>query len=283
MRVFAAWLWLLSAVATPLQAQDASQGEIGLEVRSDVSMGIQGTRGTPKARLEALGKRVMTSMGDVRRCYRELVAKRPTTVGAFAITVIVDEGANAQMKVEEKGGSDRDLKRCVMKVVGKLEFRDVPKPAAAVVTLRFANSRSESQEKANKARAAKDVVDVKDGADGSKEASWTTADGRVSFAASASKGADPAAAVTAVIRGLREGFPPFLDCRRRATKRGFSPKGEIHAVVRLSRRGKAQTKLGEVTVAHKRVPTCVSRAFRRVSYPEAPPGSRVNLTVSFAE
>jgi len=280
-----AWttLLLLGAVTTPLHAQDPAKGEIGINVRSDVTMGIQGTRGTPKARLEALGQTVMGSMGDVRGCYRELVAKRPTTVGAFAITMAVDDGPNAAMKVQEKGGSDPQLKRCVMKVLGRLNFRDVPKPAAAVVTLTFANSRSESQEKLDKAKAEKDAVAVTDGPDGAKRASWTTAGGRVSFHASASKGKDPAAAVSAVIRGLRDGFPPFLDCRRRAQKNGLSSKGDVHATLRLRKRGSARTKVGEITVPHKRVPNCVKRAFKRVNYPEAPAGSRVDLKVSFSK
>lgn len=275
---------LLSLASTgPLHAQDGGQ-PMSINVRSDVSMGIKGTRGTSRARLEALSKVLMGSMGDIRTCYRKLVAKRPTTVGAFAITVVVDRGAAAQLKVEEKGGSDRQLKRCVMKVMGKLRYRGVPKPAAAVVTVRFQNSRSETQAKFEKARAAKDVVDVEDGPGGAKVASWTTSDGKVAFRASASKGKDPAAAVAAVIRGMRNGFAGFLDCRRRSAKRGLSPKGDIEAVIRLARNGKAKAKVGNVTIAHKRAPVCAKRALKRVKYPEdGPVGGRVELTVTFAD
>ena len=167
--------------------------------------------------------------------------------------------------------------------MGKLRFSDVPRPAAAVVTLTFDNTRADSQAELEQAQAERDRVDVSDAPQGGKRASWTTADGRVSFVATARGGKDPAAAVAAVIRGLRTHFPPFLDCRRRASKRGLSPKGDIHAALRLQRGGKAKTRVGEITVAHKRVPPCVKRAFGKVRYPQAPPGSRVDLKVSFAE
>lgn len=276
-----AGLWLLPALA--LGQQPMGQGEAAINVRSDVTMAIRGTRGTPKARLQALGEVVMGKMDDVRSCYRELVSKRPTTVGAFAVTVALDDGPQAKMSVEEQDGSDPQLKRCVMKRLATARFRRVPRPATAVVTLTFENSRAEGQAAFEQARATLADVQVSDGPEGGREASWTTADGRVRFVARAGTGKRRDEAVTAVIRAVREGFAGFLDCRRRASKRGMSPAGSIAATIRLRHGDRGDTKLGEITVAHQRVPNCVSRAFKKLRYPDAPAGARVDLTVIFAE
>ena len=100
-RLWAAVLAVAALTTTAAAgAQDAAsgpmgQGEANINVRSDVRLAIKGTRATISERIDQLTEVVTDLMPDMRKCYRELVAKRPTTVGALAIRIKLDPPANA--------------------------------------------------------------------------------------------------------------------------------------------------------------------------------------------
>lgn len=257
------------------------QGQASIAVRSDVKVRMQGLPGTSGAQMEAFSSSVVEVMPDVRACYRELVAKRPTTVGGFDINVKLTEKKRTKLDVKQSGGSDPQLKRCVVKAIASADYTAVRAPAAATVRLDFDNSRARGQASSNASKKQSDAIPVDVDKGGTARASWQSGDRAVAFDVEArGKGAE-AVARTAV-KGLRDGFSSFLDCRRRAEKGGLSPAGTIDVSLRLARRGgKAQAKVGEVTVASERAARCITRAFRRTRFDAVPAGSKARLRIRF--
>ncbi|MGD8858368.1 MAG: hypothetical protein PVI30_00050 [Myxococcales bacterium] len=256
------------------------QGEALINVRSDVTLAIRSTRGTRTEHLRELTQVITDQMDAVRRCYRELVAKRPTTVGSLEMRVTLDPGEDPKLKLEEHGGTDPELTACIKRIFARVPFRrHVTGPAAAVVTLEFQNTRAKGQATMTERQQESADVRVQEGPDGF-EATWTAPDGRVGFRVTSHESPQ---AVEATLRTLRKRFAGFLDCRRRAEKGGLSPAGEVVVEVRLQRGGKAAAKVKTSSVAHERAVPCVERAFRRLRFDDAPAGRRVRAHVRFAD
>jgi hypothetical protein len=260
-----------------------AQGEAVINVRSDVKMAIKGTRATTTDRIDKLGKTVTDSMPDIRACYRELAAKRPTTVGSLRVEITLEQGTkDVSVQVTEQAGSDRELTGCVKKVLGKLPLQRLERPSAAIVTLEFSNSRAAGQGLVNEAAAKEAQTPVSTAADGRLHSQVVTGDGKVGFDVSGDSKLGEEG-VRAVLLALKSQFAGFLDCRRRSNKNGLSPAGEVEADLTLQRGGKANVKIGRCTVAHERAPICVERALEKVNYESAPPGKRAKVRVTFAE
>lgn len=269
------------------QAQDPGvaqsgmgQGEANINVRSDVKLSIKGTRGTSQANLEQLTDAIADQMPALRACYREVIAKRPTAVGGIAVRITLEAGkAPPVLEIKEVGGPEPEISACVRKVFEKAALAKVPRPAAAIATLEVSNSRAAGEAAMQERRVVTEAVNVREDGAGGYVAAWTTTDKEVSFEARSAGSKD---AVEVVIRSLRDRFAGFLDCRRRARKGDLSPAGTIQAQLRLARGGDASTKVGASTVAHERAPICVEKAFSRVVYEGAPPGQKVDVTVTFS-
>ena len=283
--------WWLAAVTAGLlggmsgqgEAQEASpmgQGQANIAVRADIKLSIKGTRATPPDRVQQLTDAVSAQMAAMRTCYFDLVNKRPTTVGAIAMRITLDPGGEpAQIETKETGGTDPDLTGCVKKAVAKAAFAKVTRPAAAVVTLEFDNTRAKGQGVMESRAAVADQVAVTDKAGGGFEATWKSLDGKVSFLVSSAKSKE---AVEVVLRTLRDDYAGFADCRRRSEKDGKSPAGEIAVQLQLQRGGKANTKVGTSSVAHERAVPCVERVFKRISYQGAPAAQKVDLLMTWS-
>jgi hypothetical protein len=255
------------------------QGQASINVRSDVKMEIKGTAGTSTANLEQLTEAVVDQMPNLRACYREVIATRPTTVGGLAVRVTLAAGkAPAKLEFKEIDGPEPELTTCVRKVLEKAPLSKLPRPAAAIATLALSNSRAKGQEVMQERRAIAEKIDPVAQGDGTFAASWITTDRDVSFSVR-SKSKE---AVEAVTGGLRDRFAGFLDCRRRARKGDLSPGGDIEASLRLARGGEASAKVGKSTVAHERAPICVERTLGKLTFEGAPAGQRVDVTVTFA-
>jgi len=165
----------------------------------------------------------------------------------------------------------------VKEVFKKAPLSKVARPAAAIATLDVSNSRAAGEAVMQERRAITEQIDVKpDGAGFTAE--WSTTDKEVSFAARSSS----KAGVEVVIKNLRDRFAGFLDCRRRSRKGDLSLGGTVEATIRLARGGESSTKMGASTVAHERAPICVEKALGRVTFEGAPPGQKVDVTVTFA-
>jgi len=277
--------WIL--LPQPLLAEDSGplqsgmgQGEANINVRSDVKLSIKGTRGTSSANLEQLTDAIADQMPALRACYREIIAKRPTTVGGIAVRITLEAGkAPPTVEIKEVGGPEPEISACVNKVLKKAPLSKVARPAAAIAQLEVSNSRAAGEAEMQQRRVVTEHIEVRTGVDGGYEAQWSTTDEEVSFAVRSAKSKE---AVEAVLSGLRDRFAGFLDCRRRSRKGDLSPGGSIDASLRLARGGDASTKMGASTVAHERAPICVERALGRVKFQGAPPGQRVEVKVTFA-
>jgi hypothetical protein len=158
-------------------------------------------------------------------------------------------------------------------------LRKVPRPAAAIVTLQFDNTRARGQEAMEQRSAVADQVAVAERG-GGFEAEWKSGDGKVGFNVRSAKSS---AAVEAVLRTLRDSYAGFADCRRRSEKDGKSPKGELEISLQLQHGGKAAGKVGGSTVAHERAVPCVERVLKRLKFDGAPAAQRVDVKVAFSE
>jgi hypothetical protein len=267
------------ALAQPADGSPMGQGQASINVRSDVTLGIKGERATPTARLQELTDIASAAMPELRKCYRDLVAKHPTTVGSLAIRVILEQGnAPPALEIKENGGTEPDLTACVRRVLERAPLRKVSRPAAAVLTLEFQNSRAKGEAEMQERKAAADRFDVRE-QDGGFAADWSSADGKVAFtASSASRGA-----VESALRTLRDAFAGFADCRRRSEKGGLSPAGVLDVQLQLQRGGRASGKVVSSTVAHERAVPCTERVLKGLRFDAAAPaGQRVRVLVKFS-
>jgi hypothetical protein len=268
----------LSAQDPRIAQSGMGQGEANINVRSDVKLAINGTKGTSQANLQALTDAIADQMPALRACYREIIAKRPTTVGGIAVRITLEEGKKpATLEIKETAGPEPEIGACVRKVFEKAPLSKVPRPAAAIATLDVSNSRAAGEAVMQERRAVTEAVDVRSEG-GGFAAEWTTTDKEVSFAARSSS----KEGVEVVIRSLRDRFAGFLDCRRRARKGDISPGGTLEAQLRLARGGDAAVKLGATTIAHERAPICIENALKRVTFEGAPPAQKVDIKITFA-
>jgi hypothetical protein len=267
------------AAAQPAAETPMGQGEANINVRSDVKLSIKGTRSTPTDRLQQLTDVITDQMPELRKCYRELIAKRPTTVGSIAIRVTLEQGNDpAQIEIKEVGGTEPDLTACVKRVVSRAPFKKVGRPAAAIATLEFENTRAKGQAEMEQRRETTERIDVRERGDGGYEAGWTSNDGKVGFVVGSTGSRD---AVEASLRTLRDSFAGFADCRRRSEKGGLSPAGNLDVQLHLQHGGKSSAKVASSTVAHERAVPCVERVFKRLKFSDAPAGQRVEVRVTF--
>lgn len=279
-------LWVTTAVAAQSGAVEPSgigQGEASINVRSDVRLGIKGTAGTTSERLTRLGEAVGGAMSDIRGCYRKQVATSPEVIGGLRVTLALPQTGkpNVEVTAQDAAGG-KALIACVSKVLQKASFEGVGRPAAAMLTLDFDNTRARGQSLMNARVATTSQVDVHAAADGRHEAAWSTDGSAVTFTVRAAA-SSPRENVELVVRAFRASYAGFLDCRRHCEKGGLSPEGDIEAAVQVDRQGKSKVTLGKISVAHERAPRCAERAFRQVVFEQPASVARVEVTVHFAK
>ena len=266
-----------AAASSDVAGAGMGQGQANINVRSDVTLGIKGERATPTERLEQLTEVVSEQMPKLRKCYHDLIAKHPTTVGSLAIRLVLERSEPVSLELKEHGGTEPELTACVKRVLDKMPLQKVTRPAAALLTLDFQNSRAKGEREMQQRSEAADRVDVRqDGA--GFAADWKSVDGKVSFVVSS----DSSEAVVAALRAVRDSFPGFADCRRRSEKGGLSPAGVIEAQVQLLRGGKGKAKVTSSTVAHPRAVPCSERVLRGIKFDGAPAGQTAKVQISFS-
>jgi hypothetical protein len=278
-----AWIGV-SAVAMRAytQADPMGQGEAAINVRSDVKLGIKGTGGTPGERLAKLGQAVGDQMPEIRGCYRKLTANAPEIAGGLQLKLTLEQTGKPKVEVTNTQGGADELVKCVSKVLRDAPYKDVGRPAAALLKLEFDNSRAKGQVEMNAKQAEIAQVAVQDRGDGAKQASWSTQGAEVRFTVTAEPGA-PDGTVELIMRGFHLGYAGFLDCRRKCEKGGVSPEGDIEAQLDLDRNGKPRLKLGNITVAHARAPVCGAKAFTHTKFEKPPKPLRAQVVVHFAK
>lgn len=254
------------------------QGEASIAVRSDVKLAVKGTGGTPSDRLAKLGQAVSDQMGDIRACYRKLVASSPEVTGNLRLRLGLEKDKPASIVVLDQSAGTEPLIKCATQVLGLAKYADVGRPAAAFLSLGFENSRAKGQAQMAERAAQLAHVQVQTNEAGAREASWSTEGNEVRFRVEAEAGA-PDNTVELVLQGLKRGYAAFLDCRRRCEQGGISPEGDIPTQLALDAAGHAKVSYGAITVKHQRAPGCAERAFKRVPFdkPGAPLRARVNV------
>jgi hypothetical protein len=276
-------LCVLGVASTGVQAQaegasPMGQGQASIGVRSDVTLGIKGLRATTSDRLAKLTEVVSDQLPPLRKCYREVVAKHPTTVGSIEIRLTLEQGDDkVGLELKQIGGSDEALSGCVKHVFEKAPMRKLERPSAALVTLQFENTRAKGEQEMAERRRAAEHVEVHERAGGGFEASWATSDGSIRFEV----GGASRDAVESALGTLRTSFAGFADCRRHAEKGGLSPEGQLGAKIELARAGKSSAKVESSTVASPRAPQCVEHALRALKAEGAAAGQHLDLRVTF--
>lgn len=235
------------------------QGEASIQVRSDVELSVKGAGGTPKQRLDALAAVVSGTLPRLRACYRDRVQADPTVTGAFRMGVRLSQDSRAAaLQVEERKGSDAKLRRCVEATLGEADYQKVGRPAEATVTLRFNNSRAAGQQSLEQTVAGSSFEVLQVG-EGKVQGGWADPGGRITFLVTG----DELAVVDGALRGLRDNYAAFLDCRRRAERGGLSPAGTLQLEVQGRAAGALRARVRDSSVPSHRAPACVTGAVQR--------------------
>lgn len=290
---------LMAAGASTIEAQEGKgarrgkgvassgmeQGEAVISVRTDVRVSMKGTRGATKKQVTAIGEAIRSKIQQLKICYGKLVSEDPAAaVGAFRL-VISFKAKNDRPGLEfpRAGSSHAGLEKCIRKSLGTASLERADRPAAAILMLDFTNTRARGQELMEKASDPTSSVDVQTAGDGSLTASWKTENGKMAFQVAGKPPSADRDTVAAVLSGLRRAFGSFLDCRRRAGKRGMSPAGKTVSEVRLMRGGRASAKNLSSTLKLAPAATCIERVYRRLEFEGTKARSRVKVTVDFYE
>jgi len=288
MKTYGFCLLLVSACVGAASAQEGGvassgldQGEASINVRSDVKLGIKGTGGTTSERLAKLGEAVSEQMADIRGCYRKQVASSAEVVGGLRVELSLPPGGPPNVVVTAQQGGSNELTLCVSRLLQKASWKTVGRPAAAVLSLEFDNTRARGQTLMNARVAETAHIDVHAGQDGQQEATWSTDGKEVTFTVRA-QAAVARESVELVVHGFHEGYAGFLDCRRHSEKGGVSPEGDISAEVSIDRQGKGTAKLGAITVHSDRAPKCAEKAFKHLSFDKPPSPVHASVLVHFA-
>jgi hypothetical protein len=263
------------SVATLSQAQVGEAGEI--TTRSDVRMAVEGTPGTIGKRLDALANSLGTPLGEIKRCYADLVKLHPETVGELAVKVEVPVKGPTKITAPGAVQQLKPMQHCVDHAFARMNVSQVPRPAGVQLTLSLTNSAaaSASEVKAQGAQASK--VDVEKTEDGMRAAGHSLG-GEVFYTVQA-HGSATEHLVEYAAKEVRSALPGLFDCRRRASKLG-SPEGDITLHLKLSQGARASVDAVSSTVSNERAPNCVTSVLKRNLKPGAK--GTVTLTVHFS-
>ncbi len=260
------------------------QGEAVIAVRSDVRLQMKGTGGATKAQVTAIGEAIRAKMAGLKRCYGKLVAQDPAAaVGAFQLVITFGKRRFPVLEYADTNKGHVGLQKCIEKSLGRADMQGAKRPAAAILTLDFANTRARGQAAMERAFDPAASVKVTTAEDGSLNASWKTEDGKLAFRVRGRSSSADSDTVAAVLGGLKGAYGSFLDCRRRAGKRGTSPAGETVTDVRLRAKGRASGKNRSSTLKLALAATCIERVYGRLRFEGARARSRVEVTVIFSE
>lgn len=245
-----------------------------------VELSMESLPGTGAARIAELGRAIAARMTAIRACYDGVAAARPTVEGAMRVTVQLAEGRGApSVTVTEDGPNDAELTACIRTALTAMSPDGVTRPAGGVVLLTFRNT------------AAAGVAGAAAHAAGGGDVAVSRASGRPEATGEAREGA-----LRMTVRGeaeladdlVREAYrvvasaiPGMLDCRRRASRRGRSPAGDITLSLALSAGAAAAVELGASTVADSAAGACVEEKLERAPHVSTLGPATVEVVVTF--
>jgi hypothetical protein len=261
----ASWLSLLLVVpALTAAAQELGQGEARITARSDVRMEIATGPGTRRSELADLGGAVGGKLAAVRGCYAERVRENPSVQGRLVVQVTALSSGRGQVEVTRDELSDGAVRSCTLDALRTVDLSGTRSSSSILVTFTFTNSAAEGHERMEERRAAEAEVTLESGPDGQLRARGGVATGEVRFQVLGP--AQRREGIPLVHQAVRTAIPGLLDCRRRATRRGDSPAGEIRAVLVVGGNGRARVPRVESTVVDPHSGRCVQRVLERAHY-----------------
>jgi hypothetical protein len=259
------------------------QGEAKITFQSNVRIALKGERSTRSERVNALGAAVGAKTAELKACYAKVVESDPTAVGAIEVALaLTEDDAKPKVEVRQSAGFTSDMLTCVRRVLQETKLDKNQRPAAAMITLEFSNSRAQGEE-AMAARSASTLTDaVVTNAQGKLEVSWSAPGDKVAFTALAEP-SETKESPAAALRALKKTLGAFLDCRRKAAKGGASPAGASTAALTWSRGALATAQLESSTLSKPPAVTCIKNALGRLKIENGPQSGRVTVTVTFKE
>lgn len=235
------------------------QGEAAITARSDVRLSMESVPGTSGARLAAIGRAVGARMAQLRQCYHEAVAARPTVQGTLRMRITLAEGARTPaIEVAEDGVHDAGTVDCVRAQLGQIAIADIERPASALVVLVLANSAAAGTAQAAERAAEEGVVTVTR-TSGRPEASGEAPGVRFVVRGEASASDELVAEAQRVMRASVAGM---MDCRRRASRR-HSPEGRIDISFDMRPGQPLVVRVVRTTVHDERSSACLVTALQR--------------------
>lgn len=273
-----ALLVLLAFPALAL-AQEMGQGEARITTRSDVRMEIATAPGTRRSELETLGAAVGLKLAAVRACYAERVENDPSVRGTLVVRVTGQRSGRAGVAVQRDELGDAPLRTCAVRAVRAAKASGARPSSAIVVTFTFTNTAAEGRERMRRRRAHAAAAALETEPDGRLAARGGVESGEVRFKVIGP--AERRQAIASVHGAMRTAIPAFLDCRRRASRGGASPAGEIRAELSVGANGRGRPGRTRSTVADRRSDRCVQRVLSRAEYaPDA--RGRYTVVVEYA-
>ncbi|MET0341256.1 MAG: hypothetical protein ABW252_09645 [Polyangiales bacterium] len=255
--------------ASPVRAQVGERGKI--TSRSDVKLTIEGAAGTSGSKLSALAEALMQPLGDVQKCYADLISEHPEAAGTLALDVQLPKEGKLAVNAPGATGPLAPMRKCIDKAIAKIDVALVPRPAGAKVGLELTNTAAGSAAEVRRLEESASQVDIQTGDDGVLRSHGEAVQKQVAFDVSGRARAD----VEEAHKLLRDALPGLFDCRRRASKKS-SPKGEI--ALRMKAGGVIEA--GASSVPNERAPTCVVAAIKRIRKAQKPV---VDATIHFRD
>ena len=254
------------------------QGHAQISTRADVAMTLSTMDGTPASRLTAIGPELSGKMASIRQCYAHVTERRPTVTGTLSIGVTAPARVQrVDVAVTEDHVSDAELVRCATRAFATLRVAADNRPMGVVVHLTFSNSAARGVEETQAHRAEQSSVEiVGSGADARVTGHIPT--GEVSFVAS---GPATEAELRTLGTFVLDHIAVFLDCRRRAGRRGASPERDIELDVDAAAGRVRAVRIRSISRPDPAVEQCVVRAVRPLRPPESLTLSAARLQVHF--
>jgi hypothetical protein len=246
-----------------------------------VSLAVESLPGTSSARLGAIGQAVQTQMEAIRACYVEVTSARPTVTGSLQLRVRVGEsgGAGTTLEIAQNSTGDQELVDCVAGAIRRAPFMTIRGPAGGLIVIEFANTAALGAALvAREAELAADAVEV---VDGRPRASSRTPGGEIEIVVTGTGSTLPAG-VAAVNRAAQARIGSLLDCRRRASRRGADPSGELVLSVRVPGAGAVAGSRRSSTIADPNAPQCALRMLGEALRGDAGAAGTYEVSIRFA-
>ena len=117
------------------------QGEASVTSRADVTMSVESGPATSSEKLAQIAGNLSGALNDIRQCYTRIAGRRPIAEGAMRVRVALPAGSRAaDIDITLDRVTDQELSQCVTRIVRAPSFRNVQRPATALLSLEFSNT-----------------------------------------------------------------------------------------------------------------------------------------------